>query len=411
MRLCAKALGVVSVLAVALMTAQVSAVAEEPLYPLAPSPVSSKDTHARLMAVAVDAAGNYYVTGSEKTAGYRRYAIVRKYRPGGGVEWERAWRLPKPRGSNGVDVTVGSDGAVYVVGSVDTGVYEGGGWFIRKYSAAGRFQWHRATPGWRGGSAETFSAVAVGRGMVVASGYEYGCCDDPTRDGFVRAYDENGRLLWTDPFEVPGLRRPFDQANDVALDGSGSAYVVGWSHTRRQRLSQMTVDREMVLQKLSSRGDVAWARTFRDSGGKDRDEAVSVGVLGSQLMVAAHLNAGNGDPGNGWLGRFNLNGARAWGGPFGLQKARAAAPVELSIAPWGATYVVGDERDRDGGTDLFLRKWNPRGRLLWATVIDKGRRSVYAEGVAAPAKGAYATGGAHAARGKYLGSWIWRFAA
>ena len=67
MRLCGKALGLVSVLAVALITAQVSAVAEEPLYPLAPSPVSSKDTHARLMAVAVDAAGNYYVTGSEKT--------------------------------------------------------------------------------------------------------------------------------------------------------------------------------------------------------------------------------------------------------------------------------------------------------------------------------------------------------
>jgi len=411
MRLCGKALSLVSVLAVGLLTAQVSVLAEEPLYPLAPSPVSSRDTNARLMAVAVDDAGNVYVTGSERTAGYRRYAIVRKYRRGGGVQWERAWRLPKPRGSNGVDVAVGADGSVYVVGSVWTGKYEGGGWFIRKYSANGRLQWHHATPGWRGGSAETFSGVAAGRGVVVASGFEYGCCDDPTRDGFVRAYDDNGGLLWTDPYEFPGIRHPFDQANDVALDPSGNAYVVGWTHLRRQRVAQVVVDQEMVAQKLSSRGEVVWTRVFRDSGIKDRDEAVSVGVLGSQLMVAAHLNGGNGDPGNGWLGRFNLNGARVWAGPFGLRKARAAEPVELSIAPWGATYVVGDERDRDGGTDLFLRKWNPRGRILWATVIDKSRRSVYAQGVAALGGGAYAAGQGYGAKGKYLGSWIWRFAA
>jgi hypothetical protein len=411
MRLCGKVLSLVSVLAVALLTAQVSVIAEEPLYPLAPSPVSGKETKAKLTAVAVDDAGDYYVTGSERTKGYRRYAIVRKYRRGGGLDWERAWRLSKPRGSNGVDVTVGSDGSVYVVGSVWTGMDEGGGWFIRKYSAIGRLRWHHATPGWRKGTAETLSGIAVGRGMVVASGNEFGCCADPHSNGFVRAYALDGRLLWTDPFEFPGIRRPFDRANDVALDSSGNPYVVGWTHLRYQRDIDVNVDREMVVQKLSSRGDVVWTRIFRDSGGKDRDEAVSVGVLGSQLMVAAHLNAGNGDPGNGWLGRFNLNGSHVWGGPFGVKKARAAAPVELSIAPWGATYVVGDERDRDGGYDLFLRKWNPRGRLLWATVIDKGRRSVYAGGVAALAKGAYATGQIYAPRGKYLGSRIWRFAA
>ena len=70
-----------------------------------------------------------------------------------------------------------------------------------------------------------------------------------------------------------------------------------------------------------------------------------------------------------WLVRFTFDGDLIWSREWGMENRRAALPTALSVASWGATYVVGQVYERDRGPNLFVRKFAPQGRLLWTSTI------------------------------------------
>jgi len=113
-----------------------------------------------------------------------------------------------------------------------------------------------------------------------------------------------------------------------------------------------------------------------------------------------------------WIARFTFDGDLIWSREWGMENRRAALPTALSVASWGATYVVGQVYERDRGPNLFVRKYAPRGRLLWASTIDRRDQTVFAVDVSALPKGACVAGYAFRnASWREVGAWIWRFAA
>ncbi len=383
----------------------------------APSTEWSKQIAVRLSSAAVDAAGNVYATGDRvDRSADRTYMVLYKFGPAGALQWKRAWR-PSHAWARGADLAIGDDGSLYLSGVMNMEGYEGNEWFIRKYSPAGSLLWRLETPNWRTpsevGHAETISGIAVGAGLVAASGYSFGCCGDVDHDGWVRTYDLDGDLKWTSPFEAPHPVGTNDAANAITISGIGRVYVAGWIATAAESDADMA-DHEIMVQKLGPSGGVVWTHVFFDYHKKDRDGATDVSVRGEHLMVTAE-SGGNyrGRAPHAWLASLTFDGGVRWTRTWGTKSALAAQPSAVSVDPSGSTYVVGVQRDpSNDGTNAFVRKYSASGSLLWSIALEDAERWMTGTDVFARPDGAMVTG--FESVDKYLepaGGWLWRLTA
>jgi hypothetical protein len=350
-----------------------------------PDPTWVREVGSTLQDVATVPGGGIAVAGAKGDA-----MLVRVYGVGGALRWSRTWR---PHGwtvtgiapnATARGVAVGPSGEVYVGGILGAGC-EGGGWFLRAYGPDGRLRWHREEVGWRRCRATTtaIGMDADGRGMVVAID-RFGCCDDPSSEGWVRAYGPGGRIRWIDPFEVPGIPVAYsDHVFDVVIASGGTIYAVGRvSRTAEAELDDR-FDRDAVVRALSSDGRPIWTRVV-GSRTRSWEDAFTVDVQGTRLLV------GGTSDGSSWLRELTTSGAvlrtwHWWGSGVG----------GVAVAPNGATYAVGGR---------LVRKLGPGGSVVWTTKLEGA--SVL--GVAADAGGASVVG--HINRPDLDGR-LWRFAA
>ena len=338
--------------------------------------------------VAVDDQGNVYVAARTAYRGKRHsVAILAAYGPSGGLRWTRRWR-PARAWTSGVDVAVGPDGSAYLAGGVGVEGFEGGAWFLARYTSGGRLLWRRATPGWRDLRATGVTSVAIGAGMVVIGGYGFGCCSEANDEGFVRAYTLDGDLLWHHEVQGPGrLADHHDGVGDVAVGAKGSVFLTGWVETRPRGDVTERTDVEVLVQKLSAGGAEIWTRVLWDHNGRDDDHGVGIAARGNTLVVAAfptgHWVEWPGkDVGHAWLGRLTFDGRVRWSRTWGTRPRDAAQPESVSIGDDGTIYVVGANRDPDEtGIDAFARAYSPSGRLLWDRFLGGGSPSLRATDV------------------------------
>jgi hypothetical protein len=347
-----------------------------------PSPVWIREAGTSLNDVATVPGGAIAVTGYRLGGAM----LVRVYGVGGALRWSRTW-MPKGKtitGSihaTGRGVAAAPDGSIYVGGVVNASC-EGGAWFLRKYGPNGGLRWHREGGGWRTCDATTsIHGIAADRGGVVVTMQDVGCCDDPRSEGWVRAFAPNGRVRWTNPFEVPWIpRERYDAVNDVAIDAAGSVYAVGRvSRTPEQDLSG-PFDRDVVIQKLTLAGRLLWTRLFRRPD-LPFEDATSVSVRGTRVMAGGWVRGA--DVSASWLRRLTTGGAvlRTWRwGGLGVSG--------VALSPTLATYVTFGTRA--GGA---VRKLGPGGAVVWTTVLrPEVGRSSYTEGVATDPGGASVAG-------------------
>jgi len=384
----------------------------------APSIKWDRSVARNLFSVVADDAGNVYATGFRVDRTSRREdssMVLFKFGPAGQQQWKRTWN-PSRAWAEGRDLAIGDDGSVYLSGVMNPDGYEGNQWFIRKYSPDGALLWRRQTPNWRTpslvGYAGSISGIAVGAGMLVASGYDFGCCGDVGGDGWVRAYDFDGTLRWTSPFEASQPAGTNDAANAIAIGALGRVYVVGWIATGAET-DVDRADHETMVQKLGPSGGVVWTHVFFDHHRRDRDGATGVSVRGDRLMVTAEAGGNfRGRPSHAWLASLTFGGGVRWTRSWGTASARAAQPSSVSIDPRGSTYVAGTARDpSNDGTNAFVRKYSRSGHPAWKVVLRDGERFMNASDVFALSDGALATGWQTTEAYSSFsasGGWLWR---
>jgi hypothetical protein len=152
--------------------------------------------------------------------------------------------------------------------------------------------------------ADVVQAIAGYDGPVVAGSFSGTVNFDPGsgtfnltsaggKDIFVASYDRMGRLLWAKGIGGPGD----DEANAIALDGSGNAYVTGdFSGTVNFGPATLTTagGTDIFIAKFDSSGNVLWAR---DLGGPGDDKGLGIGGDGSYILVTGSFsNTANFDP-------------------------------------------------------------------------------------------------------------------
>ncbi len=320
--------------------------------------------------VAVDGSGNVYVAGYTGGAlyGATADAFVRKYSSAGAVLWTRQFGTA----SDDYAYSVAADGSgdVYVAG------YTGGALaganagysdaFVRKYSTAGAVVWTRQ---FGTASDDQADSVAVdGSGNVYVAGNTGGALEGASAggaDAFVRKYSSAGAALWTRQFGSATR----DYGLSVAVAGSGDVYVGGYTDGALAGANAGNYD--AFVRKYSSAGVALWTRQF-GTASNDYEWAVAVDgsgdvyVAGATLGVLDGASVGNYDA---FVRKYSSAGVALWTRQFGtaLYDLGRSVAVDVTGNVYIAGYTTGAlEGTNSGGSDVFVREYDSAGNVVWS---------------------------------------------
>ncbi len=213
--------------------------------------------------------GNIYVTGTTQSFGslFGVAAFLLKLTPEGTILWERTWQAPG--GTVVADIAISSDGAIYLVGNTDNSP------FLVKFTLGGDLLWDRAfiAPGFIGADTAAFRGIgATPDGGVVAVGRWMPTFDEEV---LVVRFSADGAILWTREWGGES----HEEAIDAAVSADGTAYVVGRTDTFAQGVYE-----DIFILKVLSNGRATEARTWGGPN-RDREHAVAFGLNGD-LYIA-----------------------------------------------------------------------------------------------------------------------------
>jgi hypothetical protein len=225
-------------------------------------PVNSSDGAA---ALAVDLAGNVYVTGSSAaTNGFFDYATI-AYSSAGAALWTNRYHGAATNANyypNAIAVD-GSNGNVYVTGEID-----GFGGATIAYSSSGAALWTNLFYG----GADAL-AVGVGRSGNVYVGGTPGGMEGSCA---LVAYAASGTPLWTNLYRH--FSEGYASINALALDAQDNVYVTGASEDQDLSTHGTTL-------AYSGAGTPLWTNRYYDSLGGGIDGFFAAGVDASNGNV------------------------------------------------------------------------------------------------------------------------------
>lgn len=302
-------------------------------------------------AVAVDVSGNIYVTGSSYAAnGLPDFATV-KYSSEGDVLWVQRYNGPDDNWDAAWDLALDSSGNAYV-----TGVSYGSDFFdyvTIKYSPSGAQEWVARYDEAQSDDVATDLALDAA-GNVYVTGYSSAA--GTSYDYATVKYGPSGTEQWVARYNGPG--NTMDRARGVAVDGSGNVYVTGDSGEGSVNQS------DYVTVKYNPTGAQQWAARYTNAF----DYATSVAVDGTGSIYVTGYSYGSGTFYDYVTIKYAANGVQRWvdryHGGVGDDFAQA-----LVVAA-GSVYVTGESVGNGTGGDYATIKYSARGRRLWVARYD-----------------------------------------
>jgi beta-propeller repeat-containing protein len=360
-------------------------------------------------AVATDSFGNIYVAGAFYgtndvpsvqplvSAGLSDI-FVAKYNADGGLLWAR--RAGGTSYDEARGVAVDGAGNVYVTGLFQltanfgpTNLISSGqsDVFISKYDPGGNLQWARRAGG--NDFEESHAIVLDSSTNLYIAGYfdanaNFGSIalrnNSSSSDIFVAKCDRNGNFLWAHQAGGDGE----DIASAIALDPAANVYVTGYFEGSAVFEGTNLVSagtsglRDVFFASYTSAGTFRWVRqaggAAEDSGnGVAADDQGSVYVTGSFTTPATFTSTnltGSGE--DIFLAKYNSAGTLAWVRRAGGNNAiygDGGESVALDAARnvYVAGYFSGTGNfgttnlPSSGFDDVFVAKYNPAGNLQW----------------------------------------------
>jgi hypothetical protein len=366
--------------------------------------------------IAADPRGNSYVTGqfgsrfflvpgataifgageaneTELTAAGSTGIFIAKYAPDGRLLWVKGAHGGPDGSSSGRGIAVDPRGNSYVTG-----------------------QFGRFSPG----ATTTFGAGEPNETTLTAAG---------DSDIFVAKYAPDGRLLWAKGAGNLGIGA---WGSGIAVDPRGNSYVScngfeGSDSIPDNHLifgageaNETVIEWGACIAKYGSDGRLLWARTSsprpeHEVGGR----GIAVDPRGNSYLTGDFQSLaifGVGEPNettlggtgfiNAFIAKYTPDGNLLWARSGSVFDDDAASASSVAVDPRGHSSVTGSFDGRAifgagepnettltavGGTDIFVAKYAPDGRLLWA---GSATASSGGTGIAVDPRGnGYVTGG------------------
>jgi len=302
--------------------------------------------------MALDGAGNVYVTGGSRNI-HLDYATV-KYDPDGNQLWVARYSEAFYTDDTATAIALDPAGNVYVTGLsayafdgpgsvVPDGM--GGSWYLTlKYDSDGNQLWVRD---WSGGDINVPSAVAVdaaGNAWVTGSSSNIS-----GHSGYATVkYDLNGNQLWFARYRGPGSGD--NSANAIALDASGNVYVTGGSDGGGSS--------DYATVKYDSAGNQLWEARFRGPGsGGNAASAIALDGAGNVYVTGVSDGGGSYDYAT---VKYDSEGNQLWVARYEDPENRSAGAASVVLDAVGNVYVTGTS-----GADYATVKYDSEGNQLW----------------------------------------------
>jgi outer membrane protein assembly factor BamB len=301
------------------------------------------------LAIAVDNAGNVYVTGeSPDTDNRYDYATV-KYDSNGREVW-----VARYAGLGGSDepcaLMVDDSGNVYVTGTSqenNIGIDDSA---TIKYDDTGRQLWVaryiNGTP---------FSMALDKTGNV----YIAGCSNADGEDYLTIKYDNNGNQLWASSYD--GMGNTGNIARGLAVDGAGNVYVTGQSPG-----GSNGVNDDYATVKYDSNGKELWVARYNGPANSD-DEAcgLAVDTSGNVYVAGSSVRASNGNRDYTTV-KYNANGNELWVAQYAGSGNDDNFASAVGLDKSGNVYIIGQSGIDGSYMDYDTVKYNSDGKQLWA---------------------------------------------
>jgi aerobic-type carbon monoxide dehydrogenase small subunit (CoxS/CutS family) len=283
--------------------------------------------------------------------------------------------------------------------------------FIAKYDPAGSLLWARQAGG--AGADGGFGIALDTNSNCYVTGYFSGSATvgsthlttTGSYDLFLAKYDTDGNMLWA---ATTGASEAL-YGSAIAVDLAGNSYLTGSFAQNASFAGQPFLNNtnyDTFVAKYSPGGALQWATQL---GGDNNDQGTGIGVnANGQCYVTGYFEGdavfGNQDlisvgDQDMFVCQLDASGQLQWVQQAGvLGKTEGAA---LTVDPQGNCFVTGyydgltlfgtNTLSTDGFFDLFLAKYDTQGNLLWAQ--NTGSSAINGAGVAADSAGnAFVTG-------------------
>lgn len=335
-------------------------------------------------AIAIDNAGNVYVTGWSRSSsdyGSEDYCTI-KYNNNGQQLWAARFDGAVSSDCYYYDyakaITLDNAGNVYVTGESWGNDNLNGDYLTIKYNSNGVLQWSKR---YNGPSSKNDFATSIGldpSGNVYVTGASE--MNNKGYDYLSVKYSPTGSQLWTARYDGPAYLD--DKASELRVDGAGNLYVTGSSHGGNTKLDFATI-------KYNSSGSQQWVKRYTNSAVNDTDVATGLDIdvytnvyvtgyskcqpVGTSQVLCDYVTV-----------KYNSStGAQMWlkgydGG--GNDKARDIKVVSkgcvynsqnggtLDIPCWNVfVYVTGESYSNAGNFDFLTLAYTEGGAQKWAS--------------------------------------------
>jgi len=233
-------------------------------------------------AMALDDAGNVYVTGYSYYGYSTRYATV-KYNTSGVQQWVAEYNGPADAYDYATAIAIDTSGNVYVTGN-SRGLGTDDDYATIKYDSNGDSVWVARYNGPENFYDHALAIAVDNAGNVYVTGFSYSSVND--RDYVTIMYDSDGDTVWVRRYNGPYNNE--DNARAIAIDNSGNVYVTGESYG-----AGPGVDWDFATIKYSSTGVEEWVVRY-DGPAHGEDKAVSIAVDGSGNVYVMGSSKGDG---------------------------------------------------------------------------------------------------------------------